>query len=119
MSKPVEVIINGVRYAPVDLAPDEVRFYYMHDNHTFTRLKGKTLKKILTHADEVEAGEGGSYGALCPAILMCGDKEVRRVGVMAHARGSKDPKDNWEKGKAEWLKSIEADADIRKLMWSK
>ena len=119
MSKPTEVIINGVRYVPADDIPDSVKFYYMHDNHVFTPLKGGTLKKILKHADEVEAGEGGSYGALCPVILMCGKKEVRRVGKMAHARGSKDPKDEWEKGKAEWLKEVEADADVRRLMWSK
>jgi hypothetical protein len=119
MSKSMEVVINGVRYAPVDPIADSIRFYYMHDNHTFTRLKGKTLEKILRHADEIEAGEGGSYGALCPAILMCGDKEVRRVGKMAHAKGSKDPKDEWEKGKAKWLKEVEADADVRRLLWSK
>lgn len=110
------VIINGVRYVPADLPPGEVRFYFMHDNHTFTRLKGETLDDVLAHADAVEAGPRGSYGMLCPAILLRGGKECRRVGPAAHARGSKDPKDEWDAAKAAWRQAMEADPDVCRIM---
>lgn len=111
-----DVIINGVRYVPDPLHADTVKFYFMHDNHTFTRLHGTTLDEVLAHADAVEAGEWGSYGMLCPAILLHGDKEIRRVGLTAHARGSKDPKDHWNGGKVKWREAMEADIDVMRLM---
>ena len=114
MSK--DVIIDGVRYAPDPLHVDTVKFYFMHDNHTFTRLKGATLDEVLAHADAVEAGEWGSYGMLCPAMLLHGKKEVRRVGPPAHARGSKDPKDHWNAGKAKWREVVETDIDVMRLL---
>ncbi len=113
------VIIDGVEYVPKHQPPNKVKFYFMHDNHAFTPLHGKTLKEVLEHADEVEAGDWGSYGSLCPAILMLDDEEIRRVGTMAHARGSKDPKDEWEKGKAKWLKELKADPDVERIMKAK
>ena len=114
-----EVMIDGVRYVRDPSYADGIKFYFMHDNHSFTKLKGDTLREILAHADEIESGEWGSHGALCPAILMHGDKEVRRVGTMVHARGSKDPKDHWEQGKAKWLKELFDDADVQRLMRAK
>jgi len=111
-----EVIIDGVRYVPDQQQPNRMSIYYMHDNHCFTKLKGTTLDEILAHADEVEAGEWGSYGALCPIYLLHDDKEVRRVGDMAHARGSKDSKDYWEEGKAKWRKQVERDPDVMRLL---
>lgn len=113
------VIIDGVRYVPDTKVPNKIKFYFMHDNHGFTPLKGKTLEKVLENADEVEAGEWGSYGALCPAILMHDDKEVRRVGKMAHAKGKKDPKDAWELGKAQWLEELKSDPDVQRIMKGK
>lgn len=110
------VIINGVRYIPDPKHADGVRFYFMHDNHTFTRLRGATLDEVLAHADAVEAAEGGSYGMLCPAILIHGEKDVRRVGTPAHARGREDPKDNWNAGKAKWREALEADIDVMRLL---
>jgi hypothetical protein len=111
-----EVLINGVRYVPAENLPDEVRVYYMHDNHTFTRLLGATLDDILAHADDVESTPGGSCGMLCPAVLLGNGKKIRRVGPYAHAGGFKDPKDEWREGKAKWLKAMEADPDIMRLM---
>jgi hypothetical protein len=114
-----EVMIDGVRYVPAKPAPNQIMFYFMHDNHAFTKLEGKTLKQVLKHADEVESDEWGSYGALCPAILMHDDKEIRRVGTMAHAGSSKAPKDKWEEGKAKWLKELQADPDVKRIMKGK
>jgi hypothetical protein len=111
-----EVLINGVRYVPADNSPDEVRFYFMHDNHTFTRLLGATLDDILAHAEDVESAPGGSYGMLCPAVLLSDGTEIRCVGPCAHAGGSKDPKDKWREGKAKWLKAMKDDPDIMRLM---
>jgi len=114
-----EVMIDGVRYVRDPSYADGIVFFYMHDNHCFTKLKGETLKEVLAHADEIESGVNGSHGALCSAVLMSGDKEVRRVGTMAHARGSKDPKDHWEEGKAKWLKELMADPDVKRIMKGK
>lgn len=110
------VTINGVRYVPDPEQVDGVRFYFMHDNHCFTKLHGATLDEILARADEVEAES--SYGMLCPVILLHGEKEVRRVGKVAHGKGSKDPKDYWNTGKAAWRESVEADADVMRLLAS-
>lgn len=95
-----EVIINGRRYVPSPSEADTVKFYFMHDWHGFSRLRGATLDEVVAHADQIEASAVGSYGMLCPAILMSGEKEVRRVGPSAHARGTKDPKDHWNEEKA-------------------
>lgn len=110
------VIINGVRYVPDSKHVDGVRFYFMHDNHTFTRLKGDTLDELLAHADDVEAGEHGAYGMLCPAILLHGEKDVRRVGPPVHARGKEDSRRQWEAGKVKWRKAMAADDDVMRLM---
>lgn len=110
------VIIDGVRYVPDPEQVDGVRFYYMHDNQCFTRLYGVTLDEILSRADEVEAES--PHGMLCPVLLLQGKKTIRRVGKAAHAKGSKDPKDYWNAGKAAWRESVEADADVMRLLAS-
>lgn len=96
--------------------PTSMYVSFMHDGHCFTRLEGNTLDEILAHADSIEAGEDGSYGSLCPAILMRGKREIRRVGEMVHARGSKDPKDQWIKGKKEWKAALSADPDVQRIL---
>ena len=111
-----EVLINGVRYVQAEQVADSVHFWFMHDNHTFTRLYGVTLDKVLAHADTVEASEQGSYGMLCPANLLCGNKDIRCVGPFTFARGSKDPKDQWNIMKMKWRKAMEADADVMRLI---
>lgn len=111
-----EVIINGRRYVPSPSEADTVKFYFMHDWHGFSRLRGATLDEVVAHADQIEASAVGSYGMLCPAILMSGEKEVRRVGPSAHARGTKDPKDHWSEEKAKWIEAMKADADVMRLL---
>ena len=34
----MEILIDGALYVPAEAQPDEVKFYYMHDNNTFSRL---------------------------------------------------------------------------------
>lgn len=109
-----DVIIDGVRYVPAHSELDRIGFWYMHDNHTFTRLSGTTLDEILKSADELEAQS--SYGMLCPVHLSAGGREIRRVGPSAHSRGGNDPKDVWNAGKAAWRIAIESDADAMRLL---
>jgi len=112
-----EVIIDGVRYAPINQqVATEARFYYMHDGHYFTRLKGNTLDEVIAHADTVESGECGSYGMLCPVIVMACDKELRRVGPPAHSYGPNDEQGRWGIGKVAWREAVEADPDIMRLL---
>ena len=106
------VFIDGVLYVPAE--PDEVRFYYMHDNHTFTRLLGNTLEEILIHADAVEAVS--SFGMLCDAVLMRQGKEFARVGTVVHSGSSKDSKDAWNSGKEVWLRILKENKDVMRIL---
>lgn len=109
----MEVLINGRRYVPADPEPDSVHVWYMHDNHTFTRLRGQTLDAILAQADEVEIRD--PWGMLCPARLLCDGRDVRSVGPYVHSHGIDDPT-RWAKGKAQWRAEVEQDADVMRLI---
>lgn len=91
---------------------NHVKFYFMHDNFTFTCLTGNTVKDIASNAKAVQAHPGGSYGFLCPAIVMAGDKEVRRVGEMVHSESSGE----WCAGLDDWIECVQADPDISRIM---
>jgi hypothetical protein len=111
----MEVIIDGIKYVP-DVA-NVIKFYYMYDNHTFSRLNGKTIKEILQNADDIESSEAGSCGMLCSATVMKDDKEVKRVGCPAHSSGKYDPtKEKWNAGKEKWLKDLLEDKDVMRLI---
>ena len=103
------MFIDGVKYEPV---VTEVKFYYMHDNHSFSQLHGASLDEILEGADNIE--EPSSYGTLCPVIAKSGDKELRRVGCHVYSRG--DDKSDWISGKEQWRKEVEADMQIMALL---
>lgn len=109
-----EVFIDGVRYIPAQCVPDSIGIWYMHDNHTFTKIYGTTLDAVLAAADAVEAES--SYGMLCPVHLLSGKQEIRRVGPCVHSGSSKDTKDKWSAGKAAWRLALEADADVMRLL---
>lgn len=105
---------------PDPVAPEadrvsSISFFYMHDNHTFTRLKGSSVDEILDHADQVEAGPNGSFGMLCPARIVYTDKQERRVGECVHSDGEREPKHKWESGKILWKHALCSDADIAKF----
>jgi len=108
-----EVMIDGVRYVPDPTYADEVRFYYMHDNHAFSKLTGDTLEEVLDSAYAM--AKESRCGMLCAPMLLAGGKEVRRLNGVAHAPcGSDDSK--WLAGIAEWRKECEADSDVVRLM---
>lgn len=112
----MEVMIDGVQYVPAEAQPDEVKFYYMHDNHTFSWLHGTTIDEVLDNAEAM--AKESRCGMLCPPMLLAGGKEARRLKAVAHAPccGSDDSK--WLAGKAEWKKEAEADGCVMRLVSS-
>ncbi len=58
--------------------------YYMHDDHTFSRLRGN-IAEIVRLARMM--GRESPYGMLCPLYLVNDrGQDHRRVGKSAHAR---------------------------------
>lgn len=108
----MEVIIDGVRYVPVEL-PDDVHFYYMHDNHTFSPLRGTTLDAVIARANHLE--QVSPWGMLCGPILLRGTKEVRRVNVDAHSHGRQQPA-KWAADVEAWRHVVQADIDVMRLL---
>lgn len=109
-----EKIIDGVRYIPAEFKPDRLGIWYMHDNHTFTKIYGDTLDKILSEACKIEATS--SYGMLCPITLLHGDRKVRRVCPAAHSGSRKESKDKWEDGLIAWKAAAESDKEVTRLL---
>jgi len=107
-----EVIINGKKYIPAEAEADNLGVYYMHDNHTFSKLRGTTIDAILAEADIY--ARDSRCGMLCPVIVSSGKKELRRVGSAAHAPCCSN--DKWEEGKAKWREEVEKDEDIMRLL---
>ena len=110
------VMIDGVRYVPDPMHADEVKFYYMHDNHTFSRIPGTTLDVILANADTM--AHESRCGMLCPPMLLAGGKEVRRLREVAHAPCCDSGDAKWVAGTEAWRKECEADSDVMRLVSS-
>lgn len=94
--------------------PTSFKAYFMFDNHTFKQLEGNTLEEIMANADKARMLPGGNYGMLCPLILFKSDKECRRVGSSASARGL-DLK-FWQESKENWLAQVSKDPDVIRLL---
>ena len=112
MSNAKEVIIDGIKYIPTEEPADRISIYYMHDNYTFSKLRGSTIESIFSEADVL--ARDSRCGMLCPVIVLSGKKELRRVGSTAHAPCSST--DKWEEGKIKWREEVEKDADIMRLL---
>lgn len=110
------VMIDGVRYVPDPMYPDEVKFYYMHDNHTFSILTGDTIDEVLASADAM--AKESRCGMLCSPSLLVGGKEVRRLKSVAHAPCCESGDARWLAGVAEWRAECEADSDVMRLVSS-
>ena len=94
--------------------PDEIKVYYMHDNHTFSPLRGTTLDEILAQADGMAKESPG--GMLCPPILLKNGQEMRRLQQVAHAPYDLKSVQKWEDGKKAWRLECENDADVMRLL---
>ena len=110
----MDVIINGIRYVPAEEKPDGIKFYYMHDNHTFSRLHGVTLEEVLAAADVM--AQESHCGMLCPPILFADGKEVRSLKEAAHAPCCGKGESKWIEGKTAWREECEADSDVMRLV---
>lgn len=95
------------RFAELVNNPDETLFsvsvYYIHDNHTFSRVYGTTVDEVLAMADQIEAKS--AYGMLCPLNILYMGEGWRRVGCCVHSGAPA----KWEEGKAKWKELVLAD----------
>lgn len=94
---------------------DRVSFWWMHDNHTFTKLVGG-LDEIVNQANSL--AQVSRYGMLCSAIVLAGDKELRRVGCKNGGRfsGGSVPQETWPAYLDNWIASVRNDPDIQRLV---
>lgn len=113
---PPNIFIGDIEYTPADSVITEVSVFYMFDNHSFLKLKGRSIAEIINEAESIARTKEGSWGGLCPASLLCGKKEVDRVGKMVHARSHKDfPQKEWTEGIQEWYDALMADERVTKF----
>lgn len=115
MAEELEVIINGVRYAPEGAPPkpNAVSVWYMHDGHWFTRIKETSVDAIIEKAREIE--RESPYGMLCDVSVFWNDKELGRVGKCAHSGGKYAP-DKWERELAVWKEKLLEHPDVVALI---
>lgn len=99
-------LLDMVKASPI--VPVEITVWYMHDNHTFTRLHGD-MAAVIDAARKI--AYESSYGMLGSAILLNSDGgEVRRVGKSIHARIG------FEEGDLiKWRESVLSDPDAARL----
>lgn len=83
--------------------PTEVSIHGMYDIHLFHRIKGRTVDEVIANwllhnAQKQPAIVGGEQyedlgpSNLCPAIVLSGKTELRRVGPMVFPRNDRMPK---------------------------
>jgi hypothetical protein len=87
----------------------EVSFWYMHDNHTFTRIYGTCLDGIVVKAVEIEASS--SCGMLCAPIIVRDGKEERPDLPNAHSHGKFNPQ-YFKDELTTWRRAVEAHGEI-------
>lgn len=86
-----------------------VSVFYMHDNHTFTRLTG-SVDEMIEQARAL--GVESPHGMLGAARIVDSDgRDVRRLGESIHARVGFDESDLHQ-----WKQSLLADDDARQLI---
>ena len=111
-----EVRIDGILYAP---AADSVHVYGMYDNHLFHRIKGSTVDQVIdnwrAHNSEPHPAVNDQDkvfdlgpSSLCPAIVLCGAKELRRVGKMVFPKRVEELE--------AYRTALESDPDISRLL---
>jgi hypothetical protein len=99
--------------APTVGRADNVSLWGMRDDHTFKRYAASTVDELI--AAWREDLKTDSSIALCPVIVMSGQKELRRVGGMLHHHYKFGvPKD--ETAVAAFREAVLADPDISRLM---
>ena len=93
--------------------PDSVNFYYMHDNHTFSKLYGTTVDEVMEACSKIR--NKSPWGMMCPPILLRGTKEIRRINHAVHCHGIDKTKE-WNNELIAWKKEIEKDYDLMRCI---
>lgn len=104
--------------------PDRVSIYGIFDSHLFHRYTGNTVDEVIDNwlahiAKPIPAIVGGKRvddmgpTALCPAIVLHGKKELRRVGYMVFPRENGAPE---KKDIDAYRAALLADPDIPRLL---
>lgn len=112
----------GAAWAREQLNPkaDCVSIWIMHDNHTFTKVEaGQTVEEVVLEVERISqnAAAQGDWPSLCPAIVLAGTKELRRVGKMAfYTEGRSEERERWRAGLTTWREALEADEEIIALL---
>lgn len=93
--------------------PASVYTFGMHDNHTFTHLTATSVDGLI--AEWRAAVAAGDDMELCPAIVMVGRREIRRVGKMVfHDYHRREPRS--EDDVEAFRQALLADPDIPRLL---
>lgn len=100
-----QITIDGIRYKRIDRIANRVSCYGMYDCHLFHRFEGATPEEIATQWRAHKDPELGDT-LLCPVLVLEGDKELRRVGKMAHCEAELQ----------QWIDACNADPDIPRLL---
>jgi hypothetical protein len=116
----LSVIIDGIRYVPAPGEMLHVSIHGMYDCHLFHEPPGSTVDEVIAAWQEhnrtpalrkARTPDGRiidlGRSVLCPAIVMCGDRELRRVGDMVYEN---------ERGLAEYRAALLADPDVSRLL---
>jgi hypothetical protein len=113
MSAPDEIVVDGLRYRRVDRHANRVSVHVMYDCHLFRKLEGASVQALIEdwqhECEKPEPDLGEPF--LCPAIVLDGDKELRRVGSMVFP-GAPDTTKKLE----EWRTLVSRDPDIPRIL---
>lgn len=121
-SSPYELARLGAAWAREQLNPkaDCVSIWIMYDNHTFTKVEaGQTVEEVVLEVERISqnAVAQGDWPWLCPAIVLAGKRELRRVGKMAfYVKGGSEIKKRWRAGLMAWREALEADEEVVALL---
>jgi hypothetical protein len=85
----------------------------MHDNHTFKEFRARSIDDLIEQWRKAMVDDTGL--ALCPIIVLSGDKELRRVGRMLHPAYKTPSSNSWPDVDA-FRAEVLADPDISRLM---
>jgi hypothetical protein len=127
LNAPAEILVDGVRYVPERPLADRVSIWGMYDMHLFHRIKGCTVDEVIDNwlahnrkkqpaiVGDCEVDDMGQ-SSLCPATVLCGDKELRSVGKMVFPNYDKRGKQARPEELEAYRAALKADPDIERLL---
>lgn len=113
-----EVIIDGIKYVPKHPIVEYASFWYMHDNHTFSRLEGNSLEEL--------AESGYNHGVNSPCGMICSPRIITQfsgeerqnekiVGIPVHHPWDKGDQE-WRDEVNKWIDALKDNQDIQRLI---